>query len=130
MSVNIQEIAQLWNEDEPKYRELGDIVSAFIKKEITSYEILPEVTFRPKELFSIVKKIKKKQREKEYDYTKLNDKLGIRIVCTFMEDLDKVDAFLRENFNTKNIEYKKEALNFDRLDYISNHYDASIKPEL
>ncbi|HMG69269.1 MAG TPA: hypothetical protein VK588_16340 [Chitinophagaceae bacterium] len=130
MSINIQEVANLWKEDEPKYTELGGLVAAFIKKEIAAYEILPEVTHRPKELLSIIKKIKKKQREKQYNYDSLNDKLGIRIVCTFIEDLEKVDTFLKENFNTKNIEYKKEALDFDRLDYISNHYDASIKTEL
>jgi putative GTP pyrophosphokinase len=130
MPVNIKEIAQAWEQDEPKYKELGKAVAGFIKEEITLYEILPEVTYRPKELLSIIKKIKKKQREKKYDYENLNDKLGIRIVCTFIEDLEKVDVFLRENFNIKNIEYKKEALDFDKLDYISNHYDASVKSDL
>lgn len=130
MTLNIQEIAELWKKDEPKYKELGEIVASFIKSEIPAYEILPEVTHRPKGLLSIIKKIKKKQRVKEYSYNNLNDKLGIRIVCTFIEDLDKIDAFLKENFVIKNIEYKKETLDFDRLDYISNHYDACIKPSV
>jgi putative GTP pyrophosphokinase len=130
MGLNIQEIAALWNNDEPKYKKLGGIVASYMKTELSKYEILPEISYRPKELLSIIKKIKKKQREKKYSYNCLNDKLGIRIICTFSEDLNKVDDFLKKHFTIVKAEYKEEELDFDKLDYISNHYDASIKIDL
>lgn len=130
MALNIQEIADKWEIDKPQYSELGKLVYSFIKKEITAFEILPEISCRTKELLSIIKKIKKKNLKKEYDYSMLNDKLGIRIICTFKEDMDKVDTFIKNSFEVKNTEYKSEKLDFNRLDYISNHYDLTIKPSV
>lgn len=130
MAIDIKQIAERWRKDEPQFIELGSVVTAFIRKEITAFELLPEISYRTKELLSIIKKIKKKQREKEYSYDSLNDKLGIRIICSFKEDMNKLDAFLKKYFILKKAEYKSDTLDFDRLDYISNHYDATIKTEL
>ena len=130
MLQTIQEIAAAWQIDEPKFKELGLLVSSYIKKNITEFEILPEISFRTKDLLSIIKKIKKKQREKEYSYLSLNDKLGLRIICLFQEDMNKVDSFVKDNFSIIKAEYKQNELNYDKLDYISNHYDLSIKESL
>lgn len=125
--MDIKEVAEKWKADEPLYKELGLLSSSFIKSTITECEILPEISFRTKELLSIVKKIKKKLREKEYSYDHLNDKLGIRIICTFTDEMTLIDDFLHKYFDIKKVERKREALDFDKLDYISNHYDACIK---
>tara|TARA_B110000967_G_C18874721_1_gene557628 strand:- start:260 stop:1243 length:984 start_codon:yes stop_codon:yes gene_type:complete len=124
--TNVQNIAELWDEEQPNYERLGAIVSSFIKDIITDYEILPEIHYRTKELLSIIKKIKKKKVQKEYSYQDLKDKLGIRIICTFQEEMDIIDEFLKENFVIVNAEYKLDNLDFNKLGYISNHYDAKI----
>jgi len=124
--TNVQEIVDLWNDEQPKYENLGKVVCAFIKDKITDYEFLPEIQYRVKELLSIIKKVKKKQ----YSYHHLKDKLGIRIICSFQEDMKTIDEFLREFFTIKNVEYKQENLDFDKLDYVSNHYDAQINLEV
>ncbi len=130
MTLNIQDIKRKWTRDRPKYDDLGNIISHFIKSNINNLEILPEITHRTKELISIIKKIKKKQIEKDYSYNDLNDKLGIRIICDFQEDMVKVDTFLKNYFEVKKAEYKQEELDFDKLGYISNHYDLTIKPNI
>lgn len=124
--TNVQEIVDIWNKEQSSYENLGRIVCDFIKEKITDYELLPEVQFRTKELLSIIKKVKKKQSEKDYTYHHLKDKLGIRIICTFQEDLRIIDDFLQKFFTINAIEYKKEKLDFNKLDYVSNHYDAQI----
>lgn len=128
--MNVQEIADLWKQDEPKYKELGEIVSSFIKSKITEIEILPEISSRTKDLLSIVKKVKKKIRKKEYSYSHLNDKLGIRIICTFQTEMESIDEFLHKYFDIKFVEKKKDNLDVKTLDYISNHYDATIKTNI
>lgn len=128
--IDIPGIARRWETDEPIYADLGRMVTSFIKAEIPNYEILPEVAYRTKDLLSIVKKIKKKQKVKEYSYDHINDKLGVRIICSFNSELPKIDEFVKRNFNIKQVEYKKDALDFDRLDYISNHYDLTINPKI
>lgn len=125
--MDIKQIADSWKADEPKYKELGGLVSSFLKSTITECEILPEISYRTKELLSIVKKIKKKLREKDYSYSQLNDKLGIRIICTFQEEMATIDNYLYKYFEIKKVERKKETLDVKTLDYISNHYDACIK---
>lgn len=129
-STLIQEIADKWNKDEKSYLELGEIVHAYIDSEISNYEIRPQTSFRTKDLLSIIKKVKKKQRSKTYDYDSLNDKLGIRIICTFIEEMKIVDEFMKKSFSIVSVEYKKDGLDFDKLSYISNHYDARLNLDI
>lgn len=124
--IEIKEIETKWKTDQPNFETLGQLVSKFIQDSITEHEILPDVSFRTKELLSIVKKIQRKRRDKEYSYDKLTDKLGIRIICTFQEDMRIIHNFLDKNFNIINTEYKQEGLDFNKLDYISNHYDIKL----
>ncbi|WP_448788810.1 hypothetical protein [Bacteroides graminisolvens] len=128
--LDIQHIVDSWTKDELIYKKIGKCTSDFIRAQISEYEILPEISFRTKELLSIIKKIKKKQLSKEYSYENLNDKLGVRIICSFESELNIVDHFLKEFFNIVKVEYKKDELIFDKLDYQSNHYDVTIKSEL
>ncbi|MEB2776382.1 hypothetical protein SYJ56_13755 [Algoriphagus sp. D3-2-R+10] len=126
----LKEIIELWNKEQPLYENLGKKVCEFIKQKITDYELLPEIQYRTKELLSLIKKIKKKQNEKEYTYHHLKDKLGIRIICTFQEDMIIIDKLIRDTFKIISIEYKQENLDFNKLDYVSNHYDVKIKQNI
>jgi putative GTP pyrophosphokinase len=125
--MDINQIADSWKNDQPCYEELGRVVSSFIKSTITECEILPEINYRTKELLSIVKKIKKKLREGDYSYSNLNDKLGVRIICSFNSEMKIIDEYLKKYFTIIKPEYKSENLDFNKLDYISNHYDTKIK---
>lgn len=126
--LDIQQIFNKWeSEEKPKYEELGEIVFDFLKIGLSKYEILPEITYRTKELISIIKKIKKKRKEKTYSFSDLKDKLGVRIICPFLSDLEIIDNFIYNNFKVLNAEKKKDKINFDKLDYQSNHYDVSIE---
>jgi len=124
--LDIQSIYNQWGIEEPKYKELGDIVVSFMKTGLSKYEILPEITHRTKELLSIIKKLKKKP----YSFTDLTDKLGVRVICPFLSDIDIVDKFIVENFQIHKIEKKKDKIDFDKLDYQSNHYDVAINSSL
>jgi len=124
--VNIQLIHDQWANEKPVYNILGNIVVDFLKIGLSRYEILPEITYRIKDILSIIKKIKQKQHDKPYSYESLTDKLGIRVICPFLNDIDNVDKFILKNFQIHNVEKKKDKLDFNKLDYQSNHYDVSI----
>ena len=128
--MDIKQISDSWKEDEPKYSELGKLVFSFLKSTITECEILPEISYRTKELLSIVKKIKKKLREKNYSYSQLNDKLGIRIICTFQSEMEIIDNYLLKYFDIIKVERKRDSIDAKTLDYISNHYDARINTNI
>lgn len=128
--LDIAQISKQWNEDEPKINKLGAEVSCFLRKGLFTKELHPEISYRTKEIQSLIKKIQKKQKTKEYGYNDLRDKLGVRIICPFISDLDIVDSFLKENFIIRKEEKKKEKIDFNKLDYQSNHYDVSVKEEI
>ncbi|HEY5590175.1 MAG TPA: hypothetical protein VIK55_04075 [Paludibacter sp.] len=128
--LDIDAISKLWNIDEPKLNNLGQQIGSFLTRGLFTMELHPEISFRTKEIQSLIKKIQRKQKGKTYGYNDLRDKLGIRIICPFLSDLDTVDHFLKNNFVIRKEEKKKEKIDFNRLDYQSNHYDVSVKPEL
>lgn len=124
------QIVDQWKIDEPKLRTLGERVVSFLKRELYKKELHPEISYRTKEIQSLIKKIQKKSKEKEYTYDDLRDKLGVRIICPFLSDLDIVDLLLKDSFVIRKEEKKKDNIDFNRLDYQSNHYDVSIKSSI
>lgn len=129
MSIVIHEITDNWAKDEPIYQKIGKIFCEDLKRKLFEIEIMADVSYRTKELLSIIKKIKKKQQEKEYSYNSLTDKLGVRIICVFEFELNEVDRLLKEICDIKSVEYKKDILEYDALGYQSNHYDVTVKPQ-
>ena len=121
--MDAAKIALQWKEEEPKLKDLGEKVSSFLKDALYKKELHPEVSFRTKEIQSIIKKIQRKSREKTYTFDDLRDKLGVRVICPFLSDLDVVEEVITSSFVVRKIEKKKETIDFNRLDYQSNHYD-------
>lgn len=129
--IDIDQISKRWENDEPQLAILGQQVLLYLRKGLFAMELHPEISCRTKEIQSIVKKIQKKQKEvPDYGYDDLRDKLGVRIICPFLSDLDVIESFLKANFVVRKVEKKKEAIDFNKLDYQSNHYDVSLKSEL
>mgnify|MGYP000891230716 CR=1 FL=1 len=125
--MDVKYIVDSWTREEPIYKKIGEYVTKMLATELSDSEMMPEISSRTKELLSLVRKIKKKEREKNYSYEEVRDKLGIRIICTFESELEVVDSILKKNFEIKKNEYKKKDLDFNILDYQSNHYDVCLK---
>ena len=128
--MDASQIATKWKEEEPKLKKLGEKVVSFLKDALYKKEMHPEISYRTKEIQSIIKKIQRKSKEKSYTYDDLRDKLGVRVVCPFLSDLDIVDSIINTSFIVRKVEKKKEQIDFNRLDYQSNHYDVSIKADV
>lgn len=80
-----------------------------------AYSPIEQVHGRVKKISSILEKAKKKKIELEDIEEKIDDIAGIRIICQFVEDIDKVVAIIRKR---EDMEIKSEK------DYIS-HSKAS-----
>jgi putative GTP pyrophosphokinase len=130
--IEVKEIVEKWTNEKPRYEQLGKIIETYIKQEIVQYEVLPQVTSRPKELSSIIKKIiKKRIKEPTYSYNSLTDKLGIRIITYFKSDLNRVHRFINGSraLIVNKFEAKGDDIKFNTLDYVSDHYDLKINIE-
>jgi len=118
----IKQIVESWETDEAIYKELEDLIAKFIESEIYSLEVYPSIFHRVKPLVSIIKTSLKKNKE----YLNINDKLGFRIVVHFKSELDKINTFIKSSFRVKHYERKADKLKFDRLGYLSDHFEVTI----
>lgn len=55
--LDVVQISEQWNEDEPKLNKLGAEVSSFLRKGLFTKELHPEISYRTKEIQSLIKKI-------------------------------------------------------------------------
>ncbi|MCT4688271.1 GTP pyrophosphokinase [Vallitalea sp.] len=80
-------------------------------RRLGQYSPIEYVTGRVKKISNILEKAKKKNIPINEIEAKIEDIAGIRILCQFVEDIDKVVAIIRSR---KDMEIK------DEIDYISN----------
>lgn len=125
--LDIETLRRTWEYEEPMYALIAKHTTPLLKSNIVKANINAEITWRTKDLLSMVKKIKKKSRDQEYSYHSINDKLGIRIVCSFSDELNTIDALIHELFIVLKCDKKQEEFKFNSLEYTSNHYDVSLK---
>ncbi len=124
--LEVADITENWSKEEPNYNDLGNFLMTFLKSEIFGLGIKVELSYRTKDLVSILKKIKQKRLVKDYDLSSLKDKLGIRIICNYNSDLDAIHHLINSIFEVEKEELKKDELAFDKLGYTSNHYDLKF----
>ncbi len=92
----------LWREMlDPYYFAVEELVVKFrnLQKEFrdtNQYSPIEEVQGRVKSISSILDKVQKKQYELGDVEDKIEDIAGIRIICQFIEDIDKVVALIKK----------------------------------
>lgn len=77
-------------------------------KEIYNYDVISNIESRIKTPDSIVKKMKKKNYDLNYEelIKNINDVAGIRIVCPFKTDIFKIKEVIEKNSNLEILELK------------------------
>ena len=77
-------------------------------KEIYNYDVISNIESRIKTPDSIVKKMKKKNYDLNYEelIRNINDVAGIRIVCPFKTDIFKIKEVIEKNSNLEILEIK------------------------
>ncbi|MFD8255420.1 GTP pyrophosphokinase [Streptomyces werraensis] len=108
-----------------KYQELCKEVEFTLKRKLDESGIKwHSVSTRVKNLESFLEKIERK----EYDdpFTQAEDLAGIRVVCLFMLDLDRVGDLLSSTFRVLNREDKISKGEPSAFGYMSHHYICQL----
>ena len=110
-----------WQSEQALYQELGMEVSNAISLMLKEKGIFAKVTYRVKETDSLIKKISRKGT----DYEAIHDKVGVRIIAYFKEQLRTIDALIGETFQSeiKKREDMSEKLGDEVFGYQAIHYD-------
>ncbi|WP_068982852.1 GTP pyrophosphokinase [Lysinibacillus xylanilyticus] len=111
------------------YKQLADegkhtLQHALLETNIKIHTILSRV----KEIESFLGKVKRKELEKPFE--EINDIVGIRIVCLFLSDIEKIEKVIADNFEVISIDNKISNIeNSNMFGYMSAHYIVKFKEE-
>lgn len=93
-----------------------------VEKSLEGLQISPSIKSRIKDFNSLFKKrIRLLQRTAPGNPLPINDLIGIRIICPFLEDLKVVEERLRRDFRVVEVERKGSELSFKEFGYESTH---------
>lgn len=122
----VKDFQEQWKKDKDIYDFLGNLVSRYLKENISSTEILPEISYRTKEIISMIKTAIRKDKE----YNAIYDKLGFRIITHFTSDIEILHKFIDKNFEILKYERKSDSLKFNEIGYLSDHYEVKLKKNI
>ncbi len=124
--ISFNDLFSQLEKDKKDFKQIQRIVVSYLKENLPLLEMLPQITSRIKDPLSLYKKLFKKNLK----YEDAHDILGIRVICHFPSEVEKVNKFIEENFLVVNFEKKIDKLKFDQLGYLSDHFEVKINTEL
>ncbi|MFS0600871.1 GTP pyrophosphokinase family protein [Peribacillus frigoritolerans] len=108
-----------------KYNKLGENLSQAIQMLLDEHCIqYLKVYFRIKETDSFLGKIKRKKFINPFE--EIEDICGIRIICYYKSDIDKICDIISNEFNVLTSQDKEELLKPDQFGYRSHHLIVKI----
>lgn len=110
-----------WLNEEPEYNNLGKEIKDSIINVLKANGISAKVTYRTKDIDSLIKKIARK----DSSYDAIHDKVGVRVVAYFKEQMIIIDKLLKASFIDIIVkrEDMSEKLGDSVFGYQSIHYD-------
>lgn len=110
----------------PFYDRLGKNVKQALETFLIEKQIsFLAVNYRIKKLDSFLEKIERKNYETPFE--EVEDICGIRIICYYQNDINRIEKILKDEFDIIESEDKEVLLNQDQFGYRSFHIIAKIK---
>lgn len=95
-----------------------------LEKAVQQLGISALVSFRAKDIDSILKKLILKP---QYSYETLGDRVGVRVVVRYRQEIPRVVQAARDIFSCGDPEDTAQRLAEDRVGYLSTHMDVALK---
>jgi len=127
MKIDSGIIIRQYNANLKEYKEIAESVHITLDKAIRSHGIkYHSIDRRIKEIGSLLDKARRKKIKKPLEY--LNDIVGLRVVCLFLSDIQKIENIINEEFQVINRDDKVSDKEPDIFGYMSLHLHACFKP--
>ncbi|MDD1691097.1 MAG: hypothetical protein LUQ66_10595 [Methanoregula sp.] len=128
---NFIEIINTYTEKRPLYEQFTSKMENLIRELLSEEQFnTHSITSRTKSVDSLESKIEKEGKIYK-KITDISDLSGVRIICFFSNDVDKVAKIIKKNFkvNEKISIDKRKILEPDRFGYLSLHYIVELPHE-
>jgi len=124
-TFQFEDVRATWLNEQEQYRDIGQKINDDILVLLKNNGVSAKVSFRVKETDSLIKKIARKGSS----YDAIHDKVGVRVITYFKEQLFDIDElFVRSlGFEIVKREDMSEKLGENVFGYQSIHYDLKIK---
>lgn len=126
MKKDIYLVKKQYFETVQEYEKLGKNMTEAIKLILEEQKIsYLAVEYRIKSFDSFLKKI---ERKKYLDpFTQMEDICGVRIICYYRSDIEKICKIINDEFLILESEDKEELLEDDRFGYRSHHFIVMVR---
>lgn len=124
-----EESAQAYAKMRPAYVAFTEKLYGLINDLLETHNIdVAQIEHRTKTVDSFREKITRSGKTYEKPLVQVNDLSGIRIIAYYLEDVERLGAMLREEFEIDEASSvdKAEAADPDRFGYLSVHYGISL----
>ena len=125
--MTLNAIRETWITERPTYTILCEQVEDILRKVTQQRGIRCRVNSRAKTIDSLLKKVLKKQYGDPY--LEIQDKAGVRVICTYQDSLPSLEEVIRDSFEECGYENKATSLNYDTLGYSGIHFEVKLRPE-
>ena len=125
-NIDLNEISETYSKVRTKYDTLGINLAQALELFLSENNIKAlSVSYRVKEKDSFVEKIDRKKYEKPFD--EIEDICGIRIICYYQSDVNKIAEIISNEFEVLENQDKEQLLEADQFGYRSTHFIVKIK---
>lgn len=121
--IDLAEVRRQWAKDEPQFQAFGRTVARRLIRAVQRTGINAAVSFRTKEVDSLLKKL---ILTPQYSYATLGDKVGVRVVVRYRQEVSRISSVAQELFSCGKPEDTAERLAEDRVGYLSTHIDVML----
>lgn len=128
MNLKNQMILDDYRKQRQDFVRLGDIVSSLLNQQLENMKIdTLAVEHRVKKEASLIGKLERKS-DKYRSLEDMTDILGIRVICFFGDDIDRVGKVIQQLFvvDWENSVDKRALIKVNSFGYLSMHYICSL----
>lgn len=118
--TDLETARKTWIAERPLFEQFGKVLERRLQEGVRKLGIPADVTSRAKEIDSLVKKLILKPK---HDYESLPDKVGVRIICKFRSDEERILRFVSQNFDHNQPDDKADERGQSEVGYLSVHLD-------
>ena len=123
--TEIESFLNKYSEERPKYKSLMEEGLSILKKEINSSSIKVHSFYsRIKSYDSCLDKIRNKNIKQPFD--EIKDFVGLRVICLFLSDLERVEKVINEIFEVIEKEDKIHDSEKDVFGYMGMHFIVQL----
>lgn len=126
MNDILADIRNRWKTDQALYEGFACYVADCLHDLMVKNKLLTRVSYRSKDLLSLLKKAIRKG----YSYEQIRDKAGVRVVVKFKEQVEIASSAIEGAFKVIFKEDKSEALAYDQVGYQAVHYEVTLPTSL